>query len=148
MLPGFNHNVRHQGVLFHVQTEDKGVDNPIVVTQLFVDGNVLATRRQTYDKFKEKMGAKEIILAIMQEQHKEMMRDLIHGKIKAALEYIARHGSPSEANTEPNLVPDSPAQAATQPAQGTASSDPQGHEKTLDELILEFLSSTKKDGSP
>ena len=27
---GFNHNLRHGGRVFHVQTEDRGLGNPIV----------------------------------------------------------------------------------------------------------------------
>ena len=136
MLPGFNHNINHQGVLFHVQTEDKGTNNPIVVTQLFVDGNVLATRRSSYDKFLNKQGVQEITLAMMQEQHKAMMKDLIHGRIKAVTEYIAKNPAAEApiAAIVADTFPIKPKESVTAPAAGS--------DKTLDELILEFLSTS------
>src|SRR5437773_1302277 len=35
---GFNNNVKYQGQVFHVQTEDSGLDAPHVITHLFADG--------------------------------------------------------------------------------------------------------------
>lgn len=138
MLPGFNHNVRHHEVLFHVQTEDKGESNPMVVTQLFIEGNVLATRRSSYEKFVGAAGAQEIVLAMMQEQHKNMMKDLIHGKIKAVQDYIQKLSITSES---------APPKSATVPPLATLNTLDTPltdvHDKTLDELILEFLSSNK-----
>ena len=42
---GYNHNVRYAGRLWHVQTEDSGVQNPHLFTHLFHDGTILATKR-------------------------------------------------------------------------------------------------------
>ncbi len=30
MVTGFNTDVQHDGKIYHVQTEDKGVDNPLI----------------------------------------------------------------------------------------------------------------------
>ena len=48
MLSGFNTNFRHRGVLFHVQTEDSGIENPHVITHLFHGGNILASQKREY----------------------------------------------------------------------------------------------------
>ena len=48
-LIGFNHNVRHLGRVYHVQTEDSGVGNPHLFTHLFFGGTILATKRVDYD---------------------------------------------------------------------------------------------------
>ena len=45
---GFNHNITHAGRVFHVQTEDSGVNNPNITTHLFVGGNILASKRTSY----------------------------------------------------------------------------------------------------
>lgn len=145
MLPGFNHNINHQGILFHVQTEDKGVSNPLVITQLFVDGNVLATRRSSYEKFLNKPGVQEITLAMMQEQHKGMMKDLIHGRIKAALDYIENNQPSTKLSSPPPAQPNPQAPPAPAPARATMDTKKvpsSASEKTLDELILEFLSNS------
>jgi hypothetical protein len=49
---GFNHNIRHRGVVFHVQTEDSGVDNPHLFTHLFHGGTILSTRKLVPESLK------------------------------------------------------------------------------------------------
>jgi hypothetical protein len=72
---GYNHNVRYAGRLWHVQTEDSGVNNPHIFTHLFHDGTILATKRHDYD------GASEVsaVQKLMQTQHKAMLRELKAG---------------------------------------------------------------------
>jgi hypothetical protein len=72
---GYNHNVRYAGRLWHVQTEDSGVNNPHIFTHLFHDGTILATKRVDYDPGCE-VG---VVQKLMQAQHKAMLRDLKQG---------------------------------------------------------------------
>ncbi len=72
---GYNHNVRHRGIVFHVQTEDSGVDNPHLYTHIFQGGVILASRRLEYDA----EASEETVKALMQAQHKAVLRDLKHG---------------------------------------------------------------------
>jgi hypothetical protein len=152
VLVGFNHNLRHRGVLFHVQTEDGGMENPFVVTHVFVGGNVLANRRSSYDKFTGKAAVKEIVLAMMQEQHKEMMKDLVHGRLPSVEAYLGRTLPAETPAADPRPLSPPPKVAerpyrkpppAPQRTLDTAGME----EKTLDELILEFLSQEGKDES-
>lgn len=79
MLPGFNHNVQHQGQLFHVQTEDSGVKNPHVITHLFVGGNILASKKTEYRHLLDAADLSDQVRALMETQHKAMLRELIRG---------------------------------------------------------------------
>jgi hypothetical protein len=72
---GYNHNVRYAGRLWHVQTEDSGVNNPHVFTHLFHDGTILATKRLDYDPSSE-VG---VVQKLMQAQHKALLRELKAG---------------------------------------------------------------------
>ena len=45
-VTGFNHNIKHKGKVYHVQTEDSGVNNPHIITHLFVGGNILASKKE------------------------------------------------------------------------------------------------------
>jgi hypothetical protein len=72
---GYNHNVRYAGRLWHVQTEDSGVQNPHVFTHLFHDGTILATKRLDYDPASEVSAVQKL----MQTQHKAMLRELKSG---------------------------------------------------------------------
>ncbi|NVB78180.1 MAG: hypothetical protein HOV81_07290, partial [Kofleriaceae bacterium] len=72
---GYNHNVRYRGLVFHVQTEDSGLLNPHLFTHLFHEGVIVSTRKLVYDA-----GAnEEAIKALMQAQHKAVMKDLKKG---------------------------------------------------------------------
>src|SRR6188472_3079765 len=72
---GYNHNVRYRGLVFHVQTEDSGLLNPHLFTHLFHEGVIVSTRKLVYDA-----GSNEdAIKALMQAQHKAVMKDLRKG---------------------------------------------------------------------
>jgi hypothetical protein len=79
MLAGFNHNVKHKGKLYHVQTEDSGVANPHVITHLFVGGNILASKRTSYADLVGAGDLAAVVRSIMEQQHKEMLRNLVNG---------------------------------------------------------------------
>jgi hypothetical protein len=62
-------------VVFHVQTEDSGMLNPHLFTHLFHEGVIVSTRKLVYDA-----GSNEdAIKALMQAQHKAVMKDLRKG---------------------------------------------------------------------
>ncbi len=90
---GYNHNVKYRGVIFHVQTEDSGVVNPHVFTHLFHGGVIVSTRKYVYDP-----GADDgVVKALMQSQHKAVMKELKHGKFDDKIdEYLG---------TLPELLP-------------------------------------------
>jgi len=72
---GYNHNVKYRGLVFHVQTEDSGVLSPHLFTHLFHGGVIVSTRKLVYDA-----GAnEEAIKALMQAQHKAVLKELRKG---------------------------------------------------------------------
>ena len=85
---GYNHNFRHRGRQFHVQTEDSGVDNPHIFTHLFNGGVILNSRKVEYDR----ASAEEVVKGLMQSQHKAMLRDLKRGVYDDKIvEYLGPH---------------------------------------------------------
>ncbi len=85
MLSGFNTNFRHRGVLFHVQTEDSGLDNPHVITHLFHGGNILASEKRDYSHLLGQGNIEEPIRKLMESQHKSMLKRLSAGEHDAIL---------------------------------------------------------------
>lgn len=79
-VTGFNHNIKHKGQVFHVQTEDSGVENAAITTHLFVGGTILATLRCSYADWLAAPDLAQRVRARMEEQHKEMLRNLVNGK--------------------------------------------------------------------
>ena len=81
MPAGFNHNLKHNGKIYHVQTEDSGPARPQVVSHLFLGGNIIASTKADYGGLLT--GTEhdpDIVTHFMQEQHKKMLHDLINGK--------------------------------------------------------------------
>ncbi|HKP45892.1 MAG TPA: hypothetical protein VJT50_04770 [Pyrinomonadaceae bacterium] len=49
MITGFNTDVEHDGVVYHVQTEDKGLDSPLILSLVYSGGAILASKRSRYE---------------------------------------------------------------------------------------------------
>ena len=49
MISGFNSDIEFQGTIYHVQTEDKGLDTPIILSLVYSRGEILASKRSPYD---------------------------------------------------------------------------------------------------
>ena len=86
MLPGYNHNVQYRQQVFHIQTEDSGLENPHVITHLFVGGNIIHTRKTSYANIVGDARRDELLVDIMQGQHKGMLKDLIKGSLNKEID--------------------------------------------------------------
>lgn len=146
MITGFNHNLRLHGILFHVQTEDKGLQNPKVETQVFHQGHVVAVRKSNYEKFVSAPNVRDIVMAMMKEQHKKMMKDLADGRVKAAQElFLDEHEEKTLNAPEPDETEVQETQKeiveVVEETELESEMKKLSAEKTLDELIIDFLRS-------
>jgi hypothetical protein len=141
VLPGFNTNIRHRGVLFHVQTEDSGRAHPHVITHLFHGGTIIASEKRGYaDRLDSEDLAGEVRRQ-MESQHKAMLLRLRRSELDKEIgerlgpELFAPDGDASSL-TQPEGVamPAAPAPAAV--AAAPSSVDP---DAPLDELVLGWL---------
>jgi hypothetical protein len=98
VVTGFNHNVKHRGKVFHVQTEDSGLQNPHIITHLFVGGNILASKKTSYADIAGAENLAQVVRELMEEQHKEMLRNLVNGVYDDADSALtdAQHWQPGE----------------------------------------------------
>ena len=85
MITGFNTDVKHRGLVFHVQTEDKGLENPLIETLIYKGGEILASRRLPYSEILQS-GDEKAISRLMEEQHKAMILEVKRGKFGPAEE--------------------------------------------------------------
>jgi len=143
MVVGFNHNIKHNGKVFHVQTEDSGTDNPHVITHLFVGGNILSSLRSSYSHLMGHPNLEAQVRAMMELQHKDMLRNLASGAFDTPGDQVAgRAFQPGE--LAPGVYPPAPVVAATQPPPAEERIDSIFaedliSEKSLDEVILSYL---------
>ncbi len=89
---GYNHNLRHGGRVFHVQTEDSGQGYARLHTHLFYEGTILSTKKQEYDP----SAPEDAVRALMQQLHKSMIRELSHGEHDPRIgAFFAARGEPA-----------------------------------------------------
>jgi hypothetical protein len=102
-LTGFNHNLKHRGKTYHIQTEDSGLENPHIITHLFVGGNILASKKTSYADIIGAENLSQVVRELMEEQHKEMLRNLVNGvydDIDAANAQQARSFQPGQIHAD------------------------------------------------
>jgi hypothetical protein len=49
VITGYNTDVEHDGVVYHVQTEDKGLETPFILSLVYSGGAILASKRSRYE---------------------------------------------------------------------------------------------------
>ena len=79
MITGFNTDVKYRGVVYHVQTEDKGTANPLIETLIYKGGEILGSRRLPYADL-VKPGDEASITKLMEDQHKGIIMDVKKGR--------------------------------------------------------------------
>jgi hypothetical protein len=79
MLSGFNHNLKYKGLVYHIQTEDGGKDNPQILTHAFLGGVILDSVLQSYADLLDKPNWQETLRDRMKTQHLEEIRKLFAG---------------------------------------------------------------------
>jgi hypothetical protein len=79
-LLSFNNEVRHQGRVFHIQTEDFGVGHPHIVTHLVAeDGRIVRSASTDYSEHLGRPDLVSVIRRLMKDQHKAMFVALRDG---------------------------------------------------------------------
>ena len=82
MITGFNTDVMHDGVTYHVQTEDKGVDTPLILSLVYEHGTILASKRSTYEDLFETDFDERVLEQRLKRQHKLMCAAVQSGRIE------------------------------------------------------------------
>jgi FHA domain len=78
---GFNNNVKYGGNVFHIQTEDSGIDRPHIITHLFADGGrIIKSHKRSYQAEVERHDIAMFVRALMKAQHMEMAIQLREGR--------------------------------------------------------------------
>jgi hypothetical protein len=143
MLTGYNTDFKFQGKIYHAQTEDGGANNPVITTLLYYQGEILASRRTSYEDILKADCLDEVVRDLMKEQHKQLIRDLMHGNLDLTK---AQH----QVTPAPKAEPVKEAPPAAKPTPPPSSPLPQKpvedvQEKSLDDIILEFLAQEQRE---
>jgi len=159
MITGANTNVRHRGVVYHVQTEDSGRANPRIISHLYHGGTILSSEKTSYaDEIETTDDLETLVRSLIEAQHKEMVRRLKAGEFDPTIaerlsgDPLADTGGLAETPTPmpedvPLQQPPAPpaAEAAAEPAAERAFGEGIVSQKPLDEVILEYLAEKARD---
>lgn len=112
MITGFNTDVEYQGVVYHVQTEDKGVETPLILSLVYNRGTILASKRSPYDDLLGGNLDEKVLAARLQKQHKTICAAVSAGRFEdlkrmAAKDSAARHKEPPAAISSPKSISES-----------------------------------------
>lgn len=124
MLVGYNTNISFKGNVYHVQTEDNGIKNPVVITLLYLKGTILSSKKISYAHFAASPDYKEEVRKLMKEQHKSMIKELVSGKYT---EGGTTETSDANVDLEPREQPSLKSQDNKQIA------------KSLDDILLDYI---------
>jgi hypothetical protein len=162
MLTGYNTDIKHEGVIYHVQTEDGGTDNPVIVSLIYQGGRILASKKTSYAHL---LGTDDLLSRLrdlLEEQHRAMIKAIVTGVPETSSEKEEADHAPARPSPQaPAPAPSAQSQASTpQPGQTdtpeaqdnkppleippeTAAEAPtdRAAEKNLDQVILEYLAS-------
>ena len=83
MLPGINTDVTHAGVEYHVQTEDLGTKNPVILTLVYRDGAVVFRETLDYGQTLVAEPSASLLRALMDGQHRRVLRHVSDGGLDA-----------------------------------------------------------------
>jgi len=100
MLTGYNTDFLHHGVVLHVQTEDKGQDNPWIESLIYIGGRVVAVERSSYQDLVESAADVEEIQQRMDTQHTMLIESVRNGEYDERLKDYLPEVAPRKASSE------------------------------------------------
>jgi hypothetical protein len=103
VITGFNTDIEHDGVVYHVQTEDKGLDTPLILSLVYVGGAILASKRAPYEDLIAKGFSDEALSERLKRQHKLICAAINSGRINDLKKMSARTEGLAPA---PELIPE------------------------------------------
>ena len=110
MLTGFNTDIKYAERVYHVQTEDRGLGNPVVESLVYVGGEILLSKKSPYtqhitgDRVDEKA-----VRELMDQQHRRVIEAIRRGRLdkkippEAALDW-ADDGLPTVPGVSPAAI--------------------------------------------
>ena len=103
MITGFNTDIEHEGVIYHVQTEDKGLDTPIILSLVYAGGTILASKRSPYKDLIAEGYTDEALAERLKRQHRLICAAIHSGRID---DLKRMGGRLKEAPVQEEIVPE------------------------------------------
>ena len=129
MITGFNTDIKHNEKVYHVQTEDKGTANPYIESLVYVGGEILASKKTSYAEQLKTGVDDKWIGGLMEQQHRTMIAAIKRGRFDQPAETTRTAPEPRAHTLADRPFPEAEAAAPI----------PVDEEKTLDQVIIDYL---------
>lgn len=137
MITGFNTDIPYEGVTYHVQTEDKGLDTPLILSLVYVGGHIIASKRTPYADLISKGFDESVLTERLQRQHKLICAAIKQGRVEDLKRMSGANGGSAQPETAAGdrkagprrKKSDAPAAVPEETAPPAAESTPQAVER-------------------
>lgn len=160
MISGYNTDVPHGDVVYHVQTEDMGSGKAWIESLVYVGGEILARKRSSYKRVLEGGGGEDEVVRLMDRQHRSLIAGIRGGKFDQGVsdegpDSVPRvagetdsppadEAYPQDAVAGGAKTPQSGPEPASSIAEPGEMAEADYSELPLDQAILEFLNSRQE----
>ena len=131
MITGFNTDIKHGEKVYHIQTEDKGLQNPYIESLVYVGGEILASKKTSYAEQLKTGVDEKWIGGLMEQQHRTMIAAIKRGRFDA----------PADQTKNSMSLPRGTVAQPTDKPFGAPAAAAGADEKTLDQVIIDYLAS-------
>ena len=138
MITGFNTDIKHGNRVFHVQTEDKGMENPFVESLVYVGGEIIASKKTPYGDSLKGGGNAAAIQEMMESQHRKMIAAVQRGRFDTS---SGAPPPPLKDESFEAILPRAAPAVDIPPGAVVVEQTAKSDEKTLDQVILDYLAS-------
>lgn len=87
MITGFNTDVKHDGSVYHVQTEARGRDNPVLESLVYIGGTIIAKKMTPYADQLRQGATEEAIAVLLKRQHQVMIAAIRAGRVEELIQH-------------------------------------------------------------
>src|SRR2546426_3948092 len=141
MITGFNTDVPHDGHVYHVQTQDRGKDNPNLESLVYIGGTVVAKKLTSYsDRLIEGAG-EGTIASLLKRQHQVIIAAIKAGRIEDLAQHSRRQQDGSSDKLTQDRARSTDSEVLTVPA-GRGAGKPKSATTgslNLDKVIAEYV---------
>ena len=133
VITGYNTDVEYDGVVYHVQTEDKGLQSPIILSLVYIKGAILASKRSPYDDLIASGFDQQVLAERLQRQHKLICAAVMAGRIED-LKRMS-DGAGMTGRLPPLVTAPEPPPTSPEPAESVPPTPPEADGETEPEVL-------------
>jgi len=79
-MNGLNTETTHNGISYHIQTQDKGSNVHYIESLIYKSGRLLSSRRTYYTAFLNNPDLREKIQSLIKKQHNTILKEISEGR--------------------------------------------------------------------